>query len=139
MISWFWKVMKFPDKGHGKADNGGWMEQDDYAARVYVIFPSWNFMNIKCIEYIWAESLPDGKIISSPYSGNIKLTVAESGSKNLGQWIFEKRNIVEDYHKAFGKSRAPWVGAIAIMTDADNTLSSAEALYKNIKVGYRDE
>jgi hypothetical protein len=139
MISWFWKVIKFPDKGQEKAEKGGWLEKDDYAARVYVVFPNWNFMKIKCIEYIWDEGLPDGKIISSPYSGNIKLIVAESGRENLGQWIFEKRNIVEDYNKAFGRSRAPWVGAIAIMTDADNTLSSAEALYKNIKVGYRDE
>jgi len=67
------------------------------------------------------------------------LIVAESGHNNLGQWVFEKRNIVEDYRKAFGKKRVPRVGAIALMTDADNTLSTAEAFYKDIKVGYKNE
>ena len=96
-------------------------------------------MNIKCIEYIWDENLPEGKIMSSPYSGNIKLIVAESGRQNQDNWVFEQRNILKDYQKAFGRSRAPVVGAIALMTDADNTLSTAEALYKNIKVGYKNE
>jgi len=139
LMSWYWKVVSFPKKKVGGKEEGGWLERDDYAARVYVIFPSWNFMNIKCIEYIWDESLPEGKIIPSPYSRNIMLIVAESGKENLGQWVFEKRNILKDYQKAFGRDRAPKVGAIALMTDADNTLSTAEALYKDIRVGYKDE
>lgn len=134
MISWKWKVLKFPDKA--AKSSGGWVEKDDYAARVYVIFPSWIFTNIKCLEYVWDETLPEGKIMSSPYLGNIKLVIAESGSENLNQWVFEEHNIYEDYLRAFGKPPGR-VGAIALMTDTDNTLSSAEALYTQIKVGYK--
>ena len=95
LLSWRWRVLKFPDKSKAATDK----ERDDYAARVYVVFPSWNFMNIKSIEYIWDENLPEGTIFASPYFGNIKLIVAESGRKNIGKWTFEERDIYEDYKK----------------------------------------
>ncbi len=138
MFSWRWKVTKFPDKNIAAA-KGGWIERDDYAARVYVIFPSWNFMSIRSIEYIWDKNLAEGTIITSPYFNGIKLIVAESGTQKLNQWVFEKRNIYEDYKKAFGRFPASNVGAIALMTDTDNTLSTAEAAYKDIKVGYKND
>jgi len=136
MISWFWKVTKFPDKVEAGETEGGWLEKDDYAARVYVIFPSWNFLNIRSIEYVWDEELPEETIMTSPYSKNIKLIVVESGRKNLNRWVMEERNIYLDYIRSFGHVRSLRVGAIALMTDADNTVSTAEAYYKSIKVGY---
>lgn len=142
MISWQWKVTKFPEKSAASAtdnDKRGWIEKDDYAARVYVIFPSLHFIKTKSIEYIWDENLAEGTIMTSPYFKNIKLIIVESGRKNMGKWVFEKRNIYEDYKSAFGKPPSGSVGAIALMTDTDNTLSTAEALYKDIKVGYKDE
>ena len=77
--------------------------------------------------------------MSSPYFKNIKLMVIESGENNIGQWVFEKRNIYEDYKRVFGRSPSSRVGAIALMTDTDNTLSTAEAVYRDIKVGCKDE
>ena len=140
MISWQWKVVQFPEKkGTVVSEKNGWIEKDDYAARVYVIFPSLNFRRTKSIEYIWDEHLPEGTVMTSPYFKNIKLIVVESGTGNMGQWVLEKRNIYEDYKRAFGKAPFGNVGAIALMTDTDNTLSTAEALYKDIKVGYKDE
>jgi len=143
LISWQWKVVKFPEKaplGLGDVNKKqGWIEKDDYAARVYVIFPSFNFRKTKSIEYIWDKELPEGKILTSPYSKNIKLIIVESGMDNIDKWVFEKRNIYEDYKASFGSPPRSNVGAIALMTDTDNTLSTAEALYKNMKVGYRDE
>ncbi len=139
MISWKWKVRQFPKKAAAGKDQSGWIERDDYAARVYVVFPSWNFLNIQSIEYIWSEDLPVGKVLTSPYFGNIKLIVAESGKANLDQWVSEERNICEDYKKAFGRRCSRGAGAIALMTDSDNTLSTAEAQYTDIKVGYKNE
>ncbi|HDZ77556.1 MAG TPA: DUF3047 domain-containing protein [Candidatus Omnitrophica bacterium] len=137
MISWSWKVDKFPDKSKISNKTDGWIEKDDYAARVYVIFPSWIFLNIKSIEYIWDEDLAQDTIITSPYFANIKLIVAESGRDKMGQWVHEERNIYEDYKEAFGRYPSGYVGAVAIMTDTDNTLSNAEASYKDIKIGYK--
>ena len=137
MISWDWMVSKFPEKKPAAgAPNDGWIERDDYAARVYVIFSNWNFMNIKTLEYVWDQDLPAGKVMTSPYFENIKIIVTESGNKNRNAWVVEERNIFEDYKTAFGKNPPRFVGAIALMTDSDNTVSTAEAAYQNLKVGY---
>ena len=137
MMSWQWKVTKFPDKKATTASEGGWLEKDDYAARVYIIFPSWNFFNIESLEYIWDENLPEETVTPSPYSPNIKIIVAQSGKDKINEWVLEERNILKDYKKAFGKSPISRVGAIALMTDADNTVSTAEASYQDLKVGYQ--
>ena len=138
-ISWKWKVTQFPQRSSTVQQEAGWLEQDDYAARVYVIFASWNFLNIKSLEYIWDEHLPEGTIMTSPFSENIKLIVAESGRENINKWVWEERNIPADYQEAFTRPCTGRVGAIALMTDSDNTISTAEASYKEIKVGYKDE
>jgi Protein of unknown function (DUF3047) len=164
MISWSWKVTKFPDKlstdpaevasatidddikkikkspktsKKKKSEKEGWIEQDDYAARVYVIFPSIIFTDTKCIEYVWDETLPLGTVMTSPFFKNIKIIVAESGRENLNKWVFEEQNIADDYLKAFGKEVSRRVGAISLMTDTDNTLSTAEAFYKDIKIRFK--
>ncbi len=139
MISWKWKVLKFPDKNKPLEETGEWIEKDDYAARVYVIFSSWNFFNIKSLEYVWDKDLPEETLMANPNYGNLKIFVAHSGEKDLGQWVMEERDIAKDYIKAFGHPPRRPVTAIALMTDADNTVSTAEALYKDITVGYNHE
>jgi len=138
MLSWKWKVLRFPKKGKPEVQYGDWIEQDDYAARLYVIFPKLAFNLTKSLEYVWDEDLPEGTIITSPYSKNIKIIVVESGKRNLKRWVFEERNVYEDFIKAFGRNPGE-VGAIAIMTDTDNTASTAEAHYDEIKVGYKKD
>lgn len=137
-ISWSWKIGRFPSKAEN-ANKGkkSWIERDDYAVRVYVIFPAFIFTNTKCIEYVWSEDMPKGEVLTSPFYGNIKLLVLESGSEKVGEWVLEERNIMDDYRLAFGNSPQAAVGAIALMTDADNTQSSSEGYYAGIKVGYR--
>jgi len=139
MASWKWKVVSFPTKSTREGTSGEWVEQDDFAARFYVIFPKFPFTYSESIEYIWDEDLPEGTIIESPFFKNIKLFVIQSGKEQIGQWVYEERNIHEDYIKAFGRPPESKVGAIAIMTDSDNTLSTAEAYYDEIKVGYEKD
>ena len=131
---WKWKVIKFPQKWEGVFEDAEWVEKDDYAARFYVIFPGLTFNGTKTLEYVWDRYLPEGTILTNPHFENIKIIVAQSGESE-DEWVFEERNINEDYQKAFGR-KTPKVGAIAIMTDSDNTASTAEALYDEIRVGY---
>lgn len=133
-ISWKWKVTKFPGK---KSTDLTAVQLDDYAARVYVVFPSGTFLNSKCIEYIWDEFAPEGTISPSPYSKNIMLYVLRSGRKSIDQWVSEERNILEDYKKAFGYDLKLSVGAVAFMTDSDSVQDTAEAFYDEIRIGYR--
>ncbi len=135
MVRWKWKVIKFPAKIAGVSAGSGWLEKEDYAARFYIIFPKFPFFRLQCLEYIWSENLPLNTVITNQSFGNLKLIVAESGTKKIGQWISVERNVYEDFKRAFG-SEPSEAGAIAIMTNANNSDSSAEAQYDEIEVGY---
>lgn len=137
LMNWKWKVIKFPDKEKLSLRQG--IERDDYAARVYVIFPSLNFMSSKALEYVWDESMPVGTICQSPYSKNIRLIVVQAGKDETGKWVFEEHNIYEDYQKAFGSKPTLKVGAVALMSDADNTEDVVEAYFDEINIGYKKE
>ena len=128
ILSWQWKVNNILKKGNALKKEG-----DDYAARVYVIFPSILFWKTKAVNYIWANSLPEGEAVPNKFTSNAKMIAIQSGTKNTGKWISEERNVFEDYKKLFGEE-PPKVGGIAIMTDTDNTGESATAWYGPIKI-----
>jgi hypothetical protein len=130
ILSWRWRVLKFPDKSTALTKT----EHDDYAARIYVIFPFLTFSSSQFIEYIWDEHLPAGVVMDSPRGSNIKQIVVRSGPAPEGKWFTEARNVYDDYAKAFGKKPGRSVGAIAIMCNADNTKSTAEALFDQIEI-----
>jgi len=131
-ITWEWKVDNIVVTGDAKQKSG-----DDYGARVYVIFPSFFFWNTKAINYIWANKLPKGQKIPNPYTSNSIMISVESGPSETGKWLMETKNIYEDYKASFGKE-PPKVGAIAIMTDTDNTGENASANYGTIAICSRD-
>ncbi len=128
-LSWSWKAVAFPKKKEPlKLSNRG---EDDFAARLYVIFPSSNFFKSDVIEYLWDENIPAGHFESSPYSERVKLFVIRSGpapTENDG-WVSEKRDIYEDYRKLFGKEPKKALGALALMSDSDNTGTTSEACF----------
>lgn len=131
-ITWQWKVDNTIANGDATQKFG-----DDYGARIYVVFPSFFFWNTRALNYIWANKLPQGQAVPNPYTSNNIMISVESGPDETGRWITETRNILEDYRRFFGKE-APKVGAIAIMTDTDNTGAYASAGYGPIAVCSRN-
>jgi hypothetical protein len=65
------------------------------------------------------------------------MIVVESGPGGLGGWRDYRRNLVEDYRRAFGGEPGRIVG-MALMTDTDNTGASAEGLYGAIRLACPD-
>ena len=133
ILSWKWRVDEFPKRSLPERIDD--IEEEDFAARVYVIFPAAFFTKSKVIEYIWSETIPKDTSGVSGYSKNIKILVLEKGKTN--DWQYEKRNIYKDYIKLFGERPKLHVGAIAFMTDADSTNTSADAVYDEIRIGYK--
>lgn len=127
-LSWSWKIVRTIEKGDERTKKG-----DDYAARVYVVFPSSLFWRTKALNYIWANRLPRGDFLPNAFTGNAVMVAVESGDANAGRWVAEERNLVEDYRRAFGED-PPEVGAVAIMTDTDNTGEEAVAWYGAIRL-----
>lgn len=129
-LKWKWKVLQFPDASQAVTAK----EKDDYAARVYVIFPSWVFTSYQFLEYVWSEDLPEGTIAESPYSKNIKVIVVRSGEATQEDLVSEVRNVYDDYKSAFGKKARRKVGAVAFMCDADGTKTMAKSLFDDIAI-----
>ena len=129
ILRWSWKIGHTIAKGDAHTKAG-----DDYAARVYVVFPSFFFWNTKALNYIWANRLPRGEALPNAFTANAMMIALESGNGRAGRWQTEERNIYEDYKRYF-KAEPPKVGAIAIMTDTDNTGESATAWYGPIIIG----
>ena len=110
---------------------------DDYGARIYIVFPSFFFWNTRAINYIWSNKLTKDQAVPNSFTSNNIMISVESGSANTGKWITETRNVYEDYIRFFGK-KPPKIGAIAIMTDTDNTGESTSAGYGPISICSQD-
>ncbi len=78
--------------------------------------------------YVWEGKEPVGSLVVNPRTDRVRKIVLDSGAAQLGQWRQHRRHLVDDFRRAFGEDPGPLV-AIAVMTDADNTRSVAEAWY----------
>lgn len=125
-LRWSWKIAATLPGGDEKLKSG-----DDYAARVYVIFPGRFFWQMKAINYIWANKLATGGVIDNAFTSGARMVAVESGNGKAGQWLSEERDLVADYRLLFGTD-PPEAEAIAIMTDTDNTGGTAAAWYGEI-------
>lgn len=128
VLSWRWKIENILPRGDARTKAG-----DDYAARIYVVFPHWFFPKTRTINYIWANRLPVGAVIPNPFTSNAMMVAVQSGEEKVGEWVQESRDVLADYRRIFGED-PPLAGAIAIMTDTDNTGSSAVAWYDDIRL-----
>ncbi len=125
-LKWSWKIRQTVAGGDAKSREG-----DDYAARIYVIFPGFFFWQTRALNYIWANRLPKGDFVSNAFTANARMLAVQSGAEMAGRWISEQRDILADYRRLFGEDPPP-AGALAIMTDTDNTGVEAIAWYGDI-------
>lgn len=126
LLKWRWKITNVIPNGDARTRRG-----DDYAARIYVIFPHWFKPLSRTINYIWANKLPRGEAVTSRYFSRSMMLAVESGPGKAGRWINEERNVVADYRRLFGEDPSR-VGGVAIMTDTDDTGKSAQAWYDDL-------
>ena len=147
LLRWRWKVENIISKGDVTSKAG-----DDYPARIYVTFEydaeklsfgeSFQYElyylfhgvypPLATINYIWDNKSPLNTIVPNAYTDRVKMIVVESGEEHIMQWIEMKRNIYQDYKKAFGEEPG-LITSVAIMTDTDNTGEKATAYYGDIQ------
>ncbi len=127
-INWRWKVNKPLASLQEEMKTG-----DDYAARVYVVVSDgWFFWQTKALNYVWSSREQAPSSWPNAYApDNTLMMPLRNNNDGIGTWYEEKRNIQEDLKAWLGKSYDE-VEAIAIMTDADDSGSSADAEYGDI-------
>jgi hypothetical protein len=127
-LKWSWKIEHTIKKGDEKTKAG-----DDFAARVCVFFQSGFFSKTPAVCYVWANRLPKGEHVVSPFTSKVITVAVDSGEELAGRWTFHQRNIYEDYRSFFGEE-PPRIGAVALMTDSDNTGEPAVGYYGDISL-----
>lgn len=81
--------------------------------------------------YVWNNHEPLQTIYPSPHTDRMRHVVVENGEQRLDQWITVRRNVLEDYRRAFGEEPGDIV-AVGIMTDYGDNGAPRRALYGDI-------
>ena len=127
ILAWSWRPIEFP-KGSDERKSS----TNDSAVSVYAVFPH-TPVSVKSVKYIWSRVVPVGTHLTSS-AGNTQVRVLRTGPDKVGQWVEEQVNVREDYRKYFGGSDVPRPAGIAVLTDSDDTKSTARGDYAGFRV-----
>jgi len=126
-MNWSWKVDSILSDVEETKQSG-----DDYAARVYVVISDgFFFWQTRALSYVWASKQAKGSTWPNAFTGKATMVAVESGEDSVGEWVEEKRNVLDDINNLLGID-ATRIDAVAIMTDTDNCRQSATAYYGDI-------
>jgi hypothetical protein len=128
ILAWSWRPREFP-KGADERQSSG----NDSVLAVYMLVPYSRVAGPKAVKYIWSEKVPAAAHLTSN-NGLTQVRVLRSGTGGRGEWHQEKVNVLEDYRKYFDVRETPKPIGIAVLTDADETKSSAAGDYAEFKI-----
>ena len=121
VLEWSWKVTMLP-KGADSCHKA----TDDEAGQVFVVWPRIpEAVRSQIIGYVWDTTLPVGTICKSEKTGTVTYIVLRSGTAELGKWVTERRNVVDDFKKIYGDVPVD-PAAVSIAVDSNDTNSPAE-------------
>ncbi len=123
ILEWQWRVDKIYSNIDERVKAG-----DDYPARVYVIAQRWPAFRSRAINYVWASSIAQGESWENAFAGQFIMLALRSGSDHLGEWVTERRNVLEDFRQLHG-FEPDLIDVLAIMTDCDNAGQTTTAWY----------
>ena len=122
VLQWSWQAVTLPKGGDARKS-----ATDDEAAQIYVTFPRFpQAVRSRIISYIWDTTAPVGSVFKSEKTGLVTYVVVRSGPTDLGKWLTESRNVLDDYKKVYGEAPGEDVGAISVAIDSNDTNSTAE-------------
>ena len=128
ILQWSWQAVTLPKGGDARKS-----ATDDQAAQLYVTFPRFpQAVRSRIISYLWDTTAPAGAIFKSEKTSLVTYVVVRSGPADVGKWVTESRNVLEDYKKIYGEAPGEDVGAISISIDSNDTHSSAEACFGEV-------
>jgi hypothetical protein len=128
VLAWSWRPREFP-KGADERHTSS----NDSALAVYMAVPYSKIRGPKAMKYIWSERVPVGTLLSSN-RGLTHVRVLRSGAPaSTDEWVQERVDVLKDWKAAFKASETPKVGGIAVLTDSDDTKSSAAGDYADFR------
>ena len=123
ILEWTWKAVVLPKNG-----NSCKKATDDQAAQLFVVWPRFpEAVRSRIIGYVWDTTQPVGTVCKSEKTGTVTYVVIRSGSADLGKWMTERRNVVEDFTKVYGEAPEN-PGGVSVSIDSNDTNSVSESL-----------
>jgi len=86
--------------------------------------------------YVWMMREPVDSVLHSPHTDRVRLIVVESGAQRAGEWVTIRRNVVEDFRRAYGEEPGDIV-SVGLMTDHGDDGSPRRMIYGDIT--FREE
>ena len=127
ILEWSWKVVKLPEGGDVRN-----RATSDLTGHVLVVWPRMPaLLRTRLIGYVWDATAPADTMAQSRKTSLVTFFILRSGPADLGRWIVERRNVREDYVRAFHEEPSH-PGAVAISIDTNDTHSTAEAVIGRI-------
>jgi hypothetical protein len=124
VLTWAWRPRQLPS-GADERESA----TNDSALAVYMAVPHSKVRGPKALKYIWSEKVPVGTRLTSNV-GLTQVRVLRSGPPPTnGGWIEERVNVRDDWKAAFRESATPKAAGIVVLTDADDTRSTAAGDY----------
>lgn len=140
VLCWRWRIDQVVETANMQRRDG-----DDYAARVYVSFalPAsaigfglrtqlalgraiWGpDLPDAALNYVWDNRHPVGTQQANAYTDRTLMTVLQTGNELAGQWVWERRHVLNDVTQWFDAGAKPV--QLAVTADTDNTGAQAHA------------
>lgn len=127
ILTWSWRPRQFPEGG----DESNSRTNDSVMA-VYMLVPYSRITGPKAVKYIWSQVVPVGTHLTSS-QGLTQVRVLRTGTQGTDQWTEERVNVLEDYKNYHGETQTPKSAGIAVLTDSDDTRSSAGGDYASFR------
>lgn len=145
VLEWRWRVTPDPDTPlevssgtsplarlslafHGDPNK---LDFDDRAKLRLAMLLTANGLPYASLLYVWMLDVPVETVIRSPYTDRVRMIVVESGPQRIGEWVTVRRNVLEDYRRAFGEE-ANDIVAVGLMTDPGDDGSRRRGFYGDI-------
>lgn len=151
MLAWRWRVDRFVQGADLRTRAG-----DDGAAKLCVFFDfpaerlsfaertrlalarvaTGEDVPSEVLCYVWDNKEARDTLLVNAFTDRMRMLVLESGASVVpGGWLPERRNLLADYRRAFGReagNTVPDIVAVAVSADADNTHGHGLAFFSDI-------
>src|SRR4030095_6927409 len=138
ILAWQWRVLALPSGAN--LENRATSDATGHVFAVWPRFPA--FARSRLIGYVWDPALPVGTVVPSRETSTVSFTlvgpsrntspvsfiVVRRGESGLGQWLDERRHVVDDYRQLFGEA-ATSLPVVGLSIDTNATRSATAAMY----------
>ncbi len=144
ILEWHWKVDQL-----AQAANVRKKSRSDFAASIVVTFDynqltllqrlkhftmrivGYHINPYRMLIYFWGNVVPRGDVSKNVHADWFRQIAVRSGSTHVGEWVPERRNVLEDYRTLFGEEPPP-VRSVSITTETNSTETPVTAYYGDI-------